>query len=950
MHCPFPEGKEHNSEKFIQVFPFDKKSAVDEAKQRLQANVYWIAMGDVLRSVSQTALERDVVFFEQVAVVFEDAIRIAKVEPVRKSDLLKLRRTHASQFEAFESNISATQPPLCVLKYVDTGVQGSYEDHGICLLRELPRRGARHVVDQHGVSHLVMHWTSEKARSTIALLVKASAALQSQPEPTFKPTGPRTNGKPEGVTGPNTVPLAELSDYHQNLFLRLVSAQQNVAARFQEEVETLLYERPKDAPPTPLGVVDTDNPSNDVELRIHPRAIELAFEQERLPPVTGMCYNCGQLLPREHSMNQVPRNPWKMDHFSDEVLTTAQESPAVQRIPEAIIRDVTHPAIFQKEDDGQIRMILDPRPEDFIQVSQTGRPRCCKYCKKATGRAKNFFHEVWQADFCAENNYELPHCWKSLLRDYVHQRMLSLLRLDSLTVEHGKNTKYRKDQGLSHPAYKNHLGVDGLYSLWAEAPRQRFQRGYSPLPPETYHKAIDELRKKGNPEMEKFLTLCEKFWTFAQNNPANRTLPKENSIVTTHEVEQPNKPLPACLEAVARPVKVSTQPRRTRATCRICRSQIAEGDLRVAKRLHLSDDPLPTNRKVEPGSKQDVFVNAYMHWRCYWECHSVDVLKDGQRSPELCLAKYILNFEKLPAHKQQEIAKAWVNTASEICEQNRQSVEGTRTKDKKGPSLHDGCPRRGEASVRDVREQMNSTGKSIEHNTPSLGNDIVLPFVENTGGPKETQVFEQDASVPEASSLLGATFPTGVLRHPTRTYDDETEAPIANPLQDTFEIKVQKESDANRLQFAAGGLRPVEPTSVNFDERGYGRIRGVGWPRTHTRGPAQPAHSYVSEWKDTEAKLWAFNRELIRDDKRTDLALFPLLHPYGIGAHDPRAENRIPDTWYNRIRSVHYCDFWRTNLDWILYRHDMFLKNKIFVLQYKCHHEQECHPQNFGRI
>ena len=104
----------------------------------------------------------------------------------------------------------------------------------------------------------------------------------------------------------------------------------------------------------------------------------------------------------------------------------------------------------------------------------------------------------------------------------MHQRMLSLLRLDSLTIEHGKQTKYWKGQGISHPTYKGQLAVDGLYSLWAEAPRQRFQRGYAPLPPGTYQKAIEELRRKGNPEMEKFLTLCEKFWTFAEQNPSNR--------------------------------------------------------------------------------------------------------------------------------------------------------------------------------------------------------------------------------------------------------------------------------------------------------------------------------------------------------------------------------------------------------------------------------------------
>ena len=199
-----------------------------------------------------------------------------------------------------------------------------------------------------------------------------------------------------------------------------------MAARFQEETDRLLFERPKDAPPSPLAQVDADNPPNVTELRIHPRAIELAFEQERLPPVTGMCYNCGQLLPRENSMAQVPRNPWKKDHFSDEALVSAKESPAVRCIPEAIVREVTHPAIPQKESNGEVQTILDPRPEDFIQVSQSGRPRCCKYCKTATNRKKNFFHDVWQSDFCAEENYELPDFWRALVRDYMHQRMLSL--------------------------------------------------------------------------------------------------------------------------------------------------------------------------------------------------------------------------------------------------------------------------------------------------------------------------------------------------------------------------------------------------------------------------------------------------------------------------------------------------------------------------------------------
>ena len=221
---------------------------------------------------------------------------------------------------------------------------------------------------------------------------------------------------------------------------------------------------------------------------------------------------------------------------------SAKESPAVRRIPEAIVREVTHPAIPQKESNGEVQTILDPRPEDFIQVSQSGRPRCCKYCKTATNRKKNFFHDVWQSDFCAEENYDLPDFWRALVRDYMHQRMLSLLRLDSLTVEHGKSTKYRKDHGLSHPSYKNQFGVEGLYSLWAEAPRQRFQRGYAPLPPGTYRKAIENLQQKGHPEMEKFLTLCEKFWMFAESNPANDKQNKEGpeeSASTTDTLEVP---------------------------------------------------------------------------------------------------------------------------------------------------------------------------------------------------------------------------------------------------------------------------------------------------------------------------------------------------------------------------------------------------------------------------
>ena len=106
-----------------------------------------------------------------VAVIFEDAIRIASVEPVRKSDLLKMRRTHASQFEAFEANISASQLLLCVLKYIDTGVQGSYVDHGICLLRELPRQGTTQVIDQHGSRRFLMRWNPERARGVAAFVL-----------------------------------------------------------------------------------------------------------------------------------------------------------------------------------------------------------------------------------------------------------------------------------------------------------------------------------------------------------------------------------------------------------------------------------------------------------------------------------------------------------------------------------------------------------------------------------------------------------------------------------------------------------------------------------------------------------------------------------------------------------------------------------------------------------
>ena len=63
MQCPDAEGVAGQFETFVQEFPFDKKSNVDEIKQRLQANVYCTAMADVLANISQSPLERDVDFF-----------------------------------------------------------------------------------------------------------------------------------------------------------------------------------------------------------------------------------------------------------------------------------------------------------------------------------------------------------------------------------------------------------------------------------------------------------------------------------------------------------------------------------------------------------------------------------------------------------------------------------------------------------------------------------------------------------------------------------------------------------------------------------------------------------------------------------------------------------------------------------------------------------------------
>ena len=224
--------------------------------------------------------------------------------------------------------------------------------------------------------------------------------------------------------------------------------------------------------------------------------------------------------------------------------------------------------------------------------------------------------------------------------------------------------------------------------------------------------------------------------------------------------------------------------------------------------------------------------------------------------------------------------------------------------------------------------------------TQTKSNSAELPRTpaEQTGDPDRSlrhlrselsQNMPPSESPEISSTLLRAAFPTGLLQHPTRAYMDVTEPPVSTLLQPAYEVRLQKEIDGNCLQFASGQLRPTEPTSVNFDESGWGRMKGEAWHRKRRTTPSKPSPKSIHEWQETEAKLRSFNRELIRSDLRTDLALFPLLHPCGSGAHDPRAKDRIPDTWYNRIRSLHYCDFWRTNLNWVMYRLDMFLKNKI---------------------
>ena len=105
----------------------------------------------------------------------------------------------------------------------------------------------------------------------------------------------------------------------------------------------------------------------------------------------------------------------------------------------------------------------------------------------------------------------------------------------------------------------------------------------------------------------------------------------------------------------------------------MCMQNIPENDLRVATRLRLSEDPVPASEKVMPGSKQDVFVNAYMHWQCYWASQSTSELKKGQQTSELFLQKQIANFSKLPEHNQQQIAQVWTQTVAGLLQPCGQS-------------------------------------------------------------------------------------------------------------------------------------------------------------------------------------------------------------------------------------------------------------------------------------